>query len=245
MKQFLLIGMIAMLWLGGSTTARACSCMDGGAFLTIAEKAAWTPGTLMVRAEVRDHEAHGMDVKVLEVLNGSEEKSVIRVWGDPGFMCRLYTNGFKKGDKLVLILHRIDNANYEDERNGDYSLNGCGTYVLREDKSITGRITASDKEMSSRQFYRELERILDKNRPDMARVYPSPVVDKLLTVKVPALRQPTILAQIITTTGQTLQTRELESGKQHELDVSTLAQGIYIIRFRTEHQTYTRRFVKQ
>ncbi len=232
-------------WLGGATSARACSCTDGGAFLTIAEKAAWTPGTLMVRAEVRDHEAHGMDVKVLEVLNGSEEKSVLRVWGDPGFMCRLYTHGFKKGDKLVLILQRIENAYYENERNGDYLLNGCGTYVLQENKSITGRITASDKEMTKNRFYSELDNILGKSRPDMAKIYPSPVVDKLLTVSVPALPQSTISVQVVTTAGQTLQTRQLESGKQHELDVSTLAQGIYLIRFRSEHQVYTRRFVKQ
>lgn len=239
------MGIIALAWLGAASGAKACSCNDAGAFLTIAEKGAWTPGTLMIRAEVRDHKAHGMDVKVLEVLNGSEEKSVIRVWGDPGFMCRLYTHGFKKGDKLVLILQRIDDAYYEDERAGDYSLNGCGTFVLREDKTVTGRITASEKEMSSKQFYGELDKILDKNRPDLARIFPNPVVDKLLTINVPVLRQPTISAQIITTAGQTLQTRQLEVGQQHQLDVSTLAQGIYIIRFRTEHQVYTRRFVKQ
>ncbi|WP_460673989.1 T9SS type A sorting domain-containing protein [Larkinella ripae] len=243
MRRLLLILMIV----GGGwlTPARACSCVDGGPFLTIAERGAWMPGVLVVRAEVRNQEAHGIEVKILEVLNGREDKSVIRVWGDPGWMCRSYTTGFKKGEKLVLILDRIDNAYFEDERNGDYELGGCGTFVVREGNSITGRISGNDSEMARNRFFDELDEILSKNRPDMARIFPSPVVDNFLTVNVPALQQPTISAQLITMAGQLLQTRQLEAGKQHQVDVSTLAQGIYIILFRTEHQHYTRRFVKQ
>ena len=245
MTRLVLIVMFMGGWLGLSTNARACSCSDAGAFLTVAEKAAWSPGVLMIRAEVRGHQAHGMDVKILEVLNGSEEKSVIRVWGDPGWMCRLYTSGFKKGDNLVMILDRIDNAYYEDERKGDYSLNGCGTFVVREEQRITGRITNSDKEMARNKFFSELEQILGKNRPDQARIFPNPVVDRLLTVSIPELRQPTISARIITLAGQTMQTRQLEISKQHEIDVSAFPKGIYIILFRTEHEFYFRRFVKQ
>ncbi|MFC5408983.1 T9SS type A sorting domain-containing protein [Larkinella bovis] len=241
MRRLLMVLMGGLGWLN----ALACSCVDGGAFLTIAEQNAWKPGSLIVRAEVKDHEAHGIDVKILEVLNGSEEKSVIRVWGDPGFMCRLYTHGFKTGEKLVLILSRIDNAYYQDERNGDYALGVCGSYVVREGKSITGRISGSDTEMARNKFYNELEAIFNKYRPDLARIYPNPVVDQLLTVSVPELRQPTISARILNGSGQVLQTRQLEVGKQHDLEVSTLASGIYIILFQTEHQYYTRRFVKQ
>jgi hypothetical protein len=228
----------------GISDVQACSCLDGGSFFTIAERAAWKPGVLIVRAEVRDHEAHGMDVKILEVLNGSEGKSVVRVWGDPGFMCRLYTNGFKKGEKLVLILRRIENASYQDERNGDYELGGCGTFVVREDQRISGRITASDGEMSKTKFFNELEQLIGKHQPDLAKIYPVPT-DKLLTINVPELQHPTLSARIITLAGQPLQTRQLEVGKQHQIDVSTLAKGVYIILFSTEHQFYTRRFIKQ
>ncbi|GAB3256864.1 hypothetical protein GCM10027347_18940 [Larkinella harenae] len=238
------MGLLGWAWLGLTQTAQACSCSDGGAFFAIAERAAWTPGVLIVRAEVQGHEAHGMDVKILETLNGSEEKSTIRVWGDPGFLCRLYTNGFKKGEKLVLILNRITSPYYEKEKTGDYVLGVCGTYVLREDGRITGRITNSDNEMARNRFYSELESLLGKYRPDMARIYPNPVVGQLLTVNVPELRQPTISALIVNKAGQLLQNRQLEIGQKHEIDVSTLASGIYIILFRTEHQVYTRRFVK-
>ncbi|MGM9510949.1 T9SS type A sorting domain-containing protein [Larkinella sp. GY13] len=244
MRRILLLVMMVGTGLGGITDVQACSCMDAGSFFTIAEKAAWQPGVLIVRAEVRDHEAHGMDVKILEVLNGSEEKSVVRVWGDPGFMCRLYTNGFKKGDRLVLILDRIENAYYQDERNGDYQLNGCGTYVVREDQRISGRIMSSDKEMSKTKFFNELEQIMGKHQPDLAKIYPVPA-DKLLTISVPDLPYSTLSVRIITLAGQPLQTRQLEVGKQHQIDVSTLAKGVYIILFRTEHQFYTRRFIKQ
>jgi hypothetical protein len=233
-----------MVGMGLAIETHACSCIDGGGFFTIAEKAAWQPGVLIVRAEVRDHEAHGMDVKILEVLNGSEEKAVIRVWGDPGFMCRLYTNGFKKGDKLVLILDRIENASYQDERKGDYQLGGCGTYVVREDQRISGRITSSDQEMAKTKFFNELQQLIDKHQPGLAKIYPVPT-DKLLTINVPDLPYSTLSAQIITLAGQPLQTRQLEVGKQHQIDVSTLAKGVYIILFSTEHQFYTRRFIKQ
>ncbi len=74
--------------------------------------------------------------------------------------------------------------------------------------------------------------------------YPVPV-DKLLTINVPDLQYPTLSARIITLAGQPLQTRQLEVGKVHQIDVSTLAKGVYIILFRTEHQFYTRRFIKQ
>ena len=84
MRRILLLVMMVGAELGWRTDVQACSCMDGGSFFSIAEKAAWQPGVLIVRAEVRDHEAHGMNVKILEVLNGSEEKSVVRVWCDPG-----------------------------------------------------------------------------------------------------------------------------------------------------------------
>ncbi|WP_185716112.1 T9SS type A sorting domain-containing protein [Larkinella knui] len=244
MARLLLVWMMGGAWLGLATNTRACSCIDAGAFLTVAEKAAWKPGVLMVRAEVRDQEAHGMEVKILAVLNGSEEKSVIRVWGDPGFMCRTYTTGFKKGEKLVLILRRIENATYLDEQNGDYELSGCGTFVVREAQNISGRITASDKEMSKTKFFGELDKIIGKNRPDQARIFPNPVED-LLTISVPDLPDSTLSARIITLAGQPLQTRQLEVGRQHQIDVSTLATGIYIILFRTEHQFYTRRLIKK
>lgn len=245
MAKWILFLVMTGAWLGSAPAAQACSCADSGPFLTVAEKSAWAPGVLIVRAEVRGHEAHGMEVKVLEVLSGREEKSTIRVWGDPGWFCRLYTHGFKTGEGLVLILNRINNAYFEEERNGDYELSGCGSFVVREDKSITGRITGSDTEMSRNKFFDELEKILDKNRPDMARIGPNPVMDNVLTVNVPALPQPTISGQIITIAGQLLQSRQFEAGKPNPVDVSTLAPGIYIILFRSEHQYYTRRFVKQ
>jgi hypothetical protein len=230
--------------LGFINNAQACSCIDGGSFFSVAEKTAWQPGILIVRAEVKDQEDYGMDVKILEILNGSEGKSVIRVWGDPGFMCRLYTTGFKKGDKLVLILNRIDNAYYQNEQNGDYALSGCGTYVVREDQEIIGRISETYKLMPTKKFFRELEQIIGKNSPDLARIFPNPV-ENLLTIKVPDLNQPALSARMITLAGQPLQTWQLEVGKQHQIDVSTLAKGVYIILFRTEFQFYSRRFIKK
>ncbi|GAB3919381.1 T9SS type A sorting domain-containing protein [Larkinella terrae] len=245
MIRLLLILVLCGALTGLTTESPACSCIDGGGFFAIAENAAWQPGVLIVRAEVKSQEMHGIDVKILEIINGSEKRSTIRVWGDPGFMCRTYTTGFKTGERLVLILSRIKDASYQAEENGDYSLGGCGTFVLRDDgKSVIGRITGTDKEMSSDKFYRELNELIDKYSPDKARIFPVPT-DNTLTVSVPDLNQPTLSMRIFTLSGQPLLTRQLEVGRQHPIDVSTWPVGMYIILFRSEFQSYTRRFLKQ
>ncbi|WP_234734650.1 T9SS type A sorting domain-containing protein [Tellurirhabdus bombi] len=244
MKRLLPICLICLLWVFSAGSAFACSCMDGGPFLSIAEKSAWQPGILMVRAEVKSQEEHGMDVKVLEVLHGAENKNVIRVWGDPGHLCRLYTHGFKKGEKLVLILRRLETPYYGNEQVNDYELGGCGTYVLREGDRISGRISARDGELSKNKFYDELHEILNRFKPEEAKVYPNPVSDQL-TVDMPDTPDTPLSLQVFSVTGQRLRTMQLSEKEQHDLDFSTLAAGQYILFFSSEHQRYQRRVIKQ
>jgi len=120
----------------------ACSCDWGGPFLKVA------PDThLVVRARVLNYHGDGgsmldwktqkpitiklaMDVEVLEVLNGKEEKSQIRIWGDNGVMCRPYVMSFPIGTEWIFALHGKKR----------YSISICGTFAL---KVMNGKVVGT------------------------------------------------------------------------------------------------------
>jgi hypothetical protein len=110
----------------------ACTCAWVGPFTKMALRA-----DLVVLAEVRGHERHGMDVAVLEVLQGRTDRRVIRIWGDTGALCRPSVRGFPAGTRWILAVHR-SRAPGE----GGYAISFCGEHWLevRGDQAV-GRIT--------------------------------------------------------------------------------------------------------
>jgi hypothetical protein len=114
------------------TAALACTCAWVGPFTKMALSA-----DLVVLAEVRGYERHGMDVTVLEVSKGSTDRRVIRVWGDTGALCRPYVTAFPVGTRWILAVHR-SRATGED----GYAISFCGEHWLQvSGDHAVGRIT--------------------------------------------------------------------------------------------------------
>ena len=113
--------------------ALACSCMWSGPFTKVAL------GTdLVVLAEVRSYYRHSMEVAVLDVLKGGEDRREIRVWGDSGALCRPYVTAFPRGTRWIFALKREPGTR-------DYIISVCGEYWLeaRGDQAV-GRITVAE-----------------------------------------------------------------------------------------------------
>lgn len=112
--------------------ALPCTCSWAGPFTRVALSA-----DLIVLAEVRAHDRHGMDVTVLEVLRGRERRRVIRVWGDTGGLCRPPVSEFPVGTRWILAVKRSGQATEP-----GYTLSFCGEHWLqaRGDQAV-GRIT--------------------------------------------------------------------------------------------------------
>jgi hypothetical protein len=113
--------------------ALACSCMWSGPFTKVAL------GTeLVVLGEVRSYYRHSMDVAIIEVLKGGEDRREIRVWGDNGALCRPYVAAFPRGTRWIFALKREPGTR-------DYIISVCGEYWLevRGDQAV-GRIAVAD-----------------------------------------------------------------------------------------------------
>lgn len=113
--------------------ALACSCMWSGPFTKVAL------GTeLVVLGEVRSYYRHSMDVAIIEVLKGGEDRREIRVWGDSGALCRPYVTAFPRGTRWIFALKREPGTR-------DYIISVCGEYWLevRGDQAV-GRVVVAE-----------------------------------------------------------------------------------------------------
>ena len=115
--------------------ALACRCLWAGPFTKVA-----LATELVVLADVKSYERHGMDVVVIEVLKGKEDRRTIRVWGDDGALCRPYVSTFPRGSRWILALQR-------EPASGDYAISGCGAFWLavKGDK-VVGRVAATKRD---------------------------------------------------------------------------------------------------
>jgi hypothetical protein len=118
--------------------ALACRCVWAGPFTKVA-----LATELVVLADVRSYERHGMDVAVIEVLKGKEDRRTIRVWGDDGALCRPYVATFPRGTRWIFSLQR-------EPVSGDYAISGCGAFWLavKGDQAV-GRVIATGRGAST------------------------------------------------------------------------------------------------
>ena len=95
---------------------------------------------LVVLGEARSYYRHSMDVAVIEVLKGGEDRREIRVWGDSGALCRPYVTAFPRGTRWIFALKRLGEPTAR-----DYAISVCGEYWLeaRGDQAV-GRITVAE-----------------------------------------------------------------------------------------------------
>ena len=90
---------VLLVTLSLPSLAIGCSCAWGGPFSKVA-----LGKELIVLGEVRSHHKNSMEVEVLEVLKGNEERKRIRIWGDTGALCRPYVSAFPVGTTWLLAV---------------------------------------------------------------------------------------------------------------------------------------------
>lgn len=156
--------------------AIACSCFLDKPFAEVAREA-----DLVVLGRVVNHGYPGvytndMNLQVLEVLSGSEERSVIRIWGDNGMQCRPYTSRFEDGMIYVMALNEtvyMDGLIFEEdqvaralEQPPDYEISVCGAYWLEvQGNTAIGDVFDNDSDRGLEEEPGEPDRVsLDRIR---------------------------------------------------------------------------------
>lgn len=123
-----------------------CLCIWGGSFSEVQDQA-----DLVVAATVTGGKGNSVDIAVDQLLRGEEHRTQVRVWMNPGNLCRPEPETFPPGSQWVMALHRIEQAqpadfnphtpNLSAGRSGDYRLSSCGGYWLdRQDNLVTGNL---------------------------------------------------------------------------------------------------------
>ena len=106
--------------------AIACSCAGPLSFCETINLD-FNEDILIVEGKKIGQIEHIMEVEILKVYRGEESRSKIRVIGDRGADCLVYTSLFEIGEEVVLALQ----PNSIETVVGDYFLSGCGLYYFR------------------------------------------------------------------------------------------------------------------
>lgn len=157
---------ILLTFLTSSAVSFACSCFGPNTFCGVLnppyeEPEWWIPEAVVMAIPLQQY-YYGIDVVIVQVFQGEMNNDTVRVWGDNGALCRLFT-GWTEGDTLILGIDQTDlqgntivNPEYPPdlEREGDYMISGCGVYLLDwENNQVEGWIDSpEDQTMSLEEF---------------------------------------------------------------------------------------------
>lgn len=131
---------IVLFWLPlASTQALACTCSRGTA--SFSELASKSEVVVHVRVEAHEDLRPGpakrylsMVVSVVSVLIGDEPSKSIKIWGDPGDLCRPYVADFAVGTEWLMIPHHLLRSAHDpgpEPRFSEYAISACGVYYLQ------------------------------------------------------------------------------------------------------------------
>ncbi|GJM35634.1 MAG: hypothetical protein DHS20C18_46350 [Saprospiraceae bacterium] len=204
-----------------------CSCVGPPTFCeTISNNA---NNLLIIKGKKIADIEHGMDIQVQGIFSGTEERSVIRVWGDNGFLCRVYPSTFEIGEEVIFALQKIEEAYTGEnpsswqalEQVGDYILSICGTYYIRDEVEAE-EITEC---LGEERFQCAIPNLNFHPNPSRERVFLD-VASNIGTV--------TGTLTIFDTSGKQvvggIPIRRLLQNGRIELQVSNYARGVYFIR---------------
>lgn len=132
-------------------TSFACTCWGPDNFCETLD--AGKPDAVFLIRKIADN-IHGMEAEVIEVIAGTENRTNINIWGDPGHLCRIYTSTWIIGDTVIMALHKIGQYPYvAAEDSNDYYISACGTYFLNyQNEKVIGQITPQQDQMSYAEF---------------------------------------------------------------------------------------------
>ena len=130
--------------------AAACSCLWGGPFSKVA-----LGKEAIILGEIVSYYKNSMEVQVIDVIKGAEDRNTIRIWGDNGALCRPYVSGFPIGTTWVLALSPLpvktigeqlklgsEEGFISSPGNKEYAISVCGDFWLKvRHEEAVGRIT--------------------------------------------------------------------------------------------------------
>ena len=128
-----------------SVQAYSCSCAQPEPTTYCASLQQVDADIVILAYKVMDMQ-HGMKIKVVQVLNGTETRDTLTVWGDSGMLCRLPTSAFAVNDTFVFGLHNCDLmgnllGGSTLEQTDHYHISACGIYWLGYSKGmVSGNI---------------------------------------------------------------------------------------------------------
>ncbi|KAA3440555.1 hypothetical protein [Rufibacter hautae] len=144
MKKYILLAVMTLIWL----PAISCSCGTARNFIKATQKA-----DIIALVKIKEYQdfftltgagpepinqPQSVQVEVVQVLKGKEERKEVKIYGDDGALCRPYIDVFKKDQFYVIGLYKGDS-----EAGEDYAVSICGEFWLEYDqklKTVKGRI---------------------------------------------------------------------------------------------------------
>lgn len=146
----LILGLI-LLFFTTTKSAVACSCGDNGEFMTVAPKSSLV-ALVQVTKYLTFSNIYGsqtpmsMEVQIVDIYKGNEERKIITVWGDNGILCRPYLGRFDTTKYYVIAFQQGSSTRgHQNEKETDYAISICGTYWLTADitnNTASGSVSA-------------------------------------------------------------------------------------------------------
>ena len=151
-RAVLAVALLVNLTLPGG--AVACSCVWGGPFSKVALHKA-----VVILGEVLSYHKNSMEVQVIEVIKGTEDRKTIRIWGDNGALCRPYVTHFPIGTMWLFAISALPTKTVSEQLksgseegfisssgNKEYAISVCGEFWLKvRHEEAVGRITIDDQ----------------------------------------------------------------------------------------------------
>ena len=186
---------------------------------------------------------HGMGIKVVQVIDGIENRDTLTVWGDNGLLCRMSCAAFGMGDTVVLALHQCDlSGNWMGgtlEEPEHYQISVCGIYSLDyENGQVLGAIDNGITSLSLNEF-QQLHATcsptgIEEHNPAIT-LYPIPTKSNL-----------TIEGVEGTIALYDLYGRLVKTTQTNTMDISETANGIYLLKATDEQgRVHTQKVIKE
>ena len=158
-----------------SLKSYSCSCKNTDTFL---ETLSFTNLTAIVKVTdflvykniYEEPTPMSMEVEIIEILKGKEERKKIIVWGDNGNYCRPYLSKFSKGSYYIISFNKgYDTSSLKSdlgERPTDYSISSCGTMWLKFDfnkKTAFGKIDFQTNDIKLKPLKRKINKAIEES----------------------------------------------------------------------------------
>jgi len=139
-------------------TVLACDCEYQGSFMKMTQR---TPLVAVVKVikYLTFKEIYyvktpmSMEVEIVEIYKGKEDRKTVIVWGDIGYLCRPYLSEFKEGQYYAIAFDKGNfHGRHPDEKDTDYSISICGAYWVTVDfgkSNVTGDIDSGNRTIST------------------------------------------------------------------------------------------------